>query len=133
MERPETFSTESLFKAMTTNKIFYLSLKGTVIDGENGSSSKQRAHFGPITMAEMFAHEEAFVHCLAKPLVDLYGEAERDVLCTEDWGTPIGDVSRTFITLTWRNGNGELLAMVQVEASFMRDCDCKVIPNPIVR
>jgi hypothetical protein len=125
---------ENTVNAFVNNKIFYLSLKGLVVDGENATSTTKSAHLARISFAEVFYHEDNFTHYLAKPLIELYGDNyTRDVLCTEDWNTIEGDISRTFITLTWRSDGGELLAMVQVTASHMRECDCKFIPNSIVK
>jgi hypothetical protein len=133
MKETPKFSVESLLTAMTTNKIFYLSMKGKVVDSENASCTKHSAHFSRITLADVFVHEDGFTNHLVLPLMKKYGKGTRDVICTEDWDTPIGDISRTIILHTWRDEKGELLAMVEVEANHMRECDCKVIPNPIVR
>lgn len=124
---------ERTAKAFVENKIFYLSLKGRVIDGVNGTSVVRRAHLAKISFADVFYHEDNFAMWCAKDFVKMYGNNfTRDVLCTSDWGDEIGDVDRTFITLTWRDENNEVIAQVQVMASHMRECDCKIMPNYIV-
>jgi hypothetical protein len=124
---------ESMLKGFTENKIFYLDLKARVIDAIDGTSVVRKGHLSEISFAEVFLHEDAFVKWCAKDIVAKYGkDFTTDIMCTSDWGEKIGDVDRTFTTLTWRDEKGEILAQIWVTASHMRECDCKIIPNYIV-
>lgn len=124
---------EDMLNSLTENKIFYLDLKATVIDAVNGTSEYCNGHLSEISFAEVLIQESTFVNWCAKDFVEKYGKNyTTDIMCTSDWGLKIGDVNRTFTTLTWRDEKGEILAQIWVTASHMRECDCKVIPNYIV-
>lgn len=125
--------TEKTVKAFVENKIFYLALEARVIDSVNGKSVVRMGHRAKISFAEVFFYEDDFTLWCAKDVIEMYGDKyTKDIMCTSDWGESIGDVNRTFITLTWRDEDNEVLAQVQVTASHMRECDCKIIPNYIV-
>lgn len=119
-----TFSKESMVKAFTENKIFYLYMVGVAIDAVNGTSVTKEAHLAKISFAEVFFHEENFAMWCARDFVKVYGNKyTTEHICTSDYEKHIGDVQRTFTTLTWRDSEGEIVARVQVNASHMRECD----------
>lgn len=131
MEKKINFTPESLIKAMKENKIFYLNIEVDVIDTGNCYCCTRNFHFSKISMCEVLMHENNVPVHMGEDLVPLYGKPEVEIITAEDWDNPEGEVFHTFTTHTWRK-DGEVIAQIRAKSSYMRECDCKVIPNSIV-
>ena len=125
------YTPESLIKAMTENKIFYLNVEVDVIDAVNGYSSTRHFHFARISMCDVMLHEHNIPIHIGKDFAAMYGEPEVEVIVSADWDNPEGSIHYTFVTHTWRV-KGEVVGQVRVKASHMRECDATHIPNSIV-
>lgn len=125
------YTPESLFKAMTENKIFYLNIEVNVIDVENDYCTTRNFHFARISMCDVMLHEHNLPIHLGKDLAAMYGEPAVEVITTADWDNPMGAIQHTFITHTWKVDD-EVVGQVRVKSSFMRECDATHIPNSIV-